>query len=287
MNYFERLTTYVKAIRGNSNAQFSIAKYMMENDDPDSKDRAITWFTNSANQGHSEACLYIAKHFIRSNDTDNAIKYLRLSIPSPTGIQESLLGQMLLNGFTAYIDQKRMDQSSGEPVSDLDNYIKSLYPQIEKTHRLCTSDKNAQENLEEALNLLNQGIEKNNPLALHALAIYTLEYKDGLTKPERNIALDWLHRAAEANFAPSLQVLAGMYENGLFGIKTDIGKGLDMRIKAAETGSKDAQYALGMLIYKGNGFEQNRKKGIVLMKMAAKQGHREAIDFLESIDSKI
>ncbi|EOZ8645541.1 hypothetical protein ACQWTT_001292 [Acinetobacter baumannii] len=285
MNYLMRLTNYIKAIRGNPNAQYNIAEVMMKNSDPDSKKRAISWYQYSADQGHSEACLFLVQHFIKINDTENAMKYLRQSIPSSTGMQEALLGQMLLNVYTTYIDQKRMDATSNEPVTELDHYIKSLYPQIDHTKQINITNENAEEFLVEAIYLLNQGIQKNNPLAMHALAIYTLEYKRNASKKDRSMSLEWLHRAAKSNFAPSLQALAGMYENGLFGLKADIGKGLDMRIKAADTGSKEAQYALGMLIYKGNGFKQNREKGIKLFKMAAAQGHREAIDFLKSIES--
>lgn len=44
-----------------------------------------------------------------------------------------------------------------------------------------------------------------------------------------------------------------------------------LRLKAAETGSKEAQFSLGILVYKGNGFQQNRAEGKKLIKMAADQ----------------
>lgn len=137
----------------------------------------------------------------------------------------------------------------------------------------------------EAIGFLKLGIDKQNSLALHALAVYTLEYKKNLSKSDAQEALAWLNQAAESNFAPSLQALAGIYENGLYGIKANIDHGLNLRIKAAETGSKEAQYTLGILVYKGNGFKQNRSHGLDLIKKSAAQGHSEAIHFIKSIES--
>lgn len=284
MNYFQRLGNYIGAMRGNPDAQFKIANLMNQNDDPDSKDRAFTWFMNSADQGHPESCMYMIRHSIRINDIDNAVKYLRLSLPSENGVNEALLGQMLLNAYTQHIDQQRMNNGNLKAVTELDHYIQSLYPAPAKNELNSLSPEVALKTLEEALKHLKVGIEYQNPLALHALAVYTLEYKTDIHQEEKTQAVKWLTLASNKNFAPSLQVLAGIYENGLYGYKTNIAHGLKLRIKAAETGSKEAQYTLGMLIFKGNGFQQNRAEGKKLIKMAADQGHQEAIDFLDTVE---
>lgn len=257
---------------------------MNQKDDPESKDRAFSWFKYSADQGHASSCMYMIQRSIHANDTKSAIKYLKLSLPSQNGMNESLLGQMLLNGYTQHIDQKRLSEGQNKPETPLDDYIQSLCPTIDPTQQLNLSDEEANNLLLEAVGFLKQGIAQDNSLALHALAIYSLEYKADLTKSERTEALNWLKQASGKDFAPSLQVLAGIYENGLYGTKADIGHGLRLRIKASETGSKEAQYSLGILVYKGNGFNQNRTEGMKLIKMAAAQGHSEAIDFLKSIE---
>lgn len=286
MNYFQRLGHFVRAIRGNPEAQFKIATLMNQKDDPESKERAYTWFMNAADQGHQEACMYMVRHSIRINHIKDAIKYLRLSLPSANGINESLLGQMLLNGYTQYVDQERFRNGSIKAETELDHYIQSLYPtQSESSIQEITED-TALATVEEALFFLKIGIEKQNPLALHALSVYTLEYKTDRTKEEITQAVKWLTQASNSNFAPSLQVLAGIYENGLYGYKTNIEHGLRLRVKAAETGSKEAQFSLGMLVYKGNGFQQNRAEGKKLIKMAAEQGHTEALEFLSTIEGK-
>lgn len=284
MNYFQRLGNYIGAMRGNPDAQFKIANLMNQNDDPDSKDRAFTWFMNSADQGHPESCMYMIRHSIRINDIDNAVKYLRLSLPSENGVNEALLGQMLLNAYTQHIDQQRMNNGNLKAVTELDHYIQSLYPAPAKNELNLLSPEVALKTLDEALKHLTVGIEYQNPLALHALAVYTLEYKTDINQEEKIQAVKWLTLASNKNFAPSLQVLAGIYENGLYGYKANIEHGLKLRIKAAETGSKEAQYTLGMLIFKGNGFQQNRAEGKKLIKMAADQGYQEAIDFLETVE---
>lgn len=286
MNYFQRLSNFIGAIRGNPDAQFKIATLMSQKDDPESKDRSFTWYRNSAEQGHPEACMYMIKHSIKANHINDAIKYLKLSLPSPNGVNEALLGQMLLNGYTQYIDQERLNSGSITPQTELDHYIQSLYPTPPKSSQLNITPEDAHATLEEALAHLKTATEKQNPLALHALAIYTLEYKVDKTKEENTQAVKWLTHAANSNFAPSLQVLAGIYENGLYGYKVNIAHGLKLRVKAAETGSKEAQFTLGILIYKGNGFQQNRSEGKKLIKMAADQGHKEAIEFLKTIEEK-
>jgi TPR repeat protein len=284
VNYFYRLSNFIKAIRGNPTAQYNVATLMDQKDDPESKHRAFTWFKHAADQGHSAACMYLIRHYIHINDNKSAIEYLKLSLPSQNAVNESLLGQMLLNGYTQYIDHKQMNEGQNEPVTELDNYIQSLYPNNAPILHHDLTDEEAANILKESLDYLKQGIEQNNSLAQHAFAIYTLEYNTKLTKSETNEALNLLEQAANKNFAPSLQVLAGIYENGLYGFKPDINKGLRLRIEASETGSKEAQYSLGILVYKGNGFSQNRSQGMKLINMAAAQGHSEAIDFLKSVE---
>lgn len=286
MTYFQRLKAYVAAMRGNPEAQFKIATLMNLKDDPESKDRAFTWYKNSAEQGHPDACMYMVKHSIRINDISDAIKYLRLSLPSSNGVNESLLGQMLLNGYTQYIDQERLNSGKIKAETELDHYIQSLYPTPPSSSQQGITKETAQATLDEALIHLRTGIEKYNPLAFHALAVYTLEYKTDKSKEETTQAVKWLTHASNNSFAPSLQVLAGIYENGLYGYKTNIEHGLKLRVKAAETGSKEAQFSLGILVYKGNGFQQNRAEGKKLIKMAADQGHTEAIEFLKTLEEK-
>ena len=286
MNYFQRLGAYFGAIRGNPEAQYKIATLMNQNADPESKDRAFTWYKTSADQGHADACMYMVKHSIRINAITDAIKYLRISLPSPNGVNESLLGQMLLNGYTQFIDQERMNSGSIKAETELDHYIQSLYPTASPSPQQSITKETALETLNEALEHLRTGIEKHNSLALHALAVYTLEYKTDKTKEETTQAVKWLTQASNNNFAPSLQVLAGIYENGLYGYKVNVEHGLKLRVKAAETGSKEAQFSLGVLVYKGNGFQQNRAEGKKLIKMTADQGHTEAIEFLKTIEAK-
>ncbi|MEC6128186.1 tetratricopeptide repeat protein [Acinetobacter ursingii] len=286
MNYFQRLGAYFGAMRGNPEAQYKIANLMNQNADPESKDRAFTWYKNSADQGHADACMYMVKHSIRVNDISNAIKYLRLSLPSSNGLSESLLGQILLNGYTQYIDQERLNNGSIKAETELDHYIQSLYPTSLHSSQLTITKDTVTETLNEALAHLHIGIEKQNPLALHALAVYTLEYKTDKSKEETTQAVKWLTHASNKNFAPSQQVLAGIYENGLYGYKVNVEHGLKLRLKAAETGSKEAQFSLGILVYKGNGFQQNRAEGKKLIKMAADQGHTEAIEFLKNLEEK-
>lgn len=77
--------------------------------------------------------------------------------------------------------------------------------------------------------------------------------------------------------------LAECFDKGI-GTKRNYKQALKWYIKEAETGSAEAQYALGMRYWKGEklvGGEKNEDEALRWMEIAAERGHRKATKFVE------
>ena len=67
--------------------------------------------------------------------------------------------------------------------------------------------------------------------------------------------------------------LGGKYFQGGFGLQKDVRKAVELWTEAAELGSIDALYNLGVAYYYGKGVEQDMAKADEYYKKAAMQGH--------------
>ena len=67
--------------------------------------------------------------------------------------------------------------------------------------------------------------------------------------------------------------LAGKYESGSLGVQKDMRRAVELLTEAAELGSIDALYNLGIVYYHGKGIQENKAKGVEFYKKAAVQGH--------------
>lgn len=291
MNLINRWKCYLQALMDNEQAQYKFAHYLKNQSD--SENSYYIWLKRSASNGHNDACIEFAKEYIKRQDINSAIEILKWAKPNSTAHAESLLGQILLNQYIEIVDFENITnntpintdatgKSQNQIADEVDAYIESLYSDIlpKSNKKLAINDIRLKNQiLEEALKYLDIGVEKDNVLALHAKAIYLIEYS-GKSDEDREKGLSYLNLGIEKGFPPSMQVMAGFYENGLYGYKADISKGLKLRVKASEAGSPEAQYTLGCLIYKGIGFAEHREHGLHLIEMAANKGYRQAIDFL-------
>lgn len=289
MNLLDRWLMYLKAVFGNATSQYEVGMALKNTQIPNAVPSSLIWLERAALQGHADACLRLANYHIHhKHDPDTAIRFLKHAPQEGDGFAQALLGQLLLNQYTNLIDYQRMDDQNraghadSQPLTELDRYIVGLAHSSNANIPKLNNKKLSNNDLYLALNQLNYAIDKNQPLAMHAKAIYILEY--AAAKPEQQKeAVNQIKLAAEQGFAPSMQVLAGFYENGMFGVPVCISTGLQWRIKAAHTGSKEAQYSLGCLVYQGCGFEQEKEKGLALIQSSAQKGHKAAQDFLKQI----
>lgn len=269
---------------GNPKSQFDLAMYFNKVAEPEAQERSTYWLDQAAKQGHHESCMHLSNKYIKSGEHLKAIEYLRFATPSKDAVVESVLAQMLINLYTGYIHSTKQSHELGQ--SELDQYIKSLYTDslLKTQQSLNITESEANACLSEAKTHIQVAIAKDNLLAKHTWAVFNLDYVEDLTPTEIKEFIDLLQYSADHDFSPSLQVLAGIYENGIYGVKQDVNRGLVLRVKAAQTGSKESQFTLGVLVYQGNGFEQDREKGLHLIKMAAEKGHIEAISYLAEIN---
>ncbi|NNH76522.1 sel1 repeat family protein [Acinetobacter sp. ANC 5380] len=270
-------------MKGNAASQYDLARHFNKSTDSEAHKRAFYWMDLAAKQGHQQSCLDLSQFYINNKSYIEAIEYLRLATPSKNGIVEAVLAQLLINLYTDHLNMNSQTTAHGQ--SDLDEYIESLYGNslASPTNAIVITESQANTYLDEAKSLIQSAMDQDNLLAKHTWAVFNLDYMPSLSPTEIKEYVDLLKYASDKNFPPSIQVLAGIYENGIYGVKQDVKRGLNLRVKAAQTGSKEAQFTLGALIYKGNGFEEDRDKGMHLIECAAKNGHVEAVNFLAEI----
>lgn len=293
VNYFERLYSYIRAVFGNPEYQYKVAQIISNSKLPDAKENALRWYKIASESGHTQSCFDLAVYKINtSKDEDAAISILKKARFKENAEVEALLGQLLLSKYTNVLDQRRFEAEhnikNAKGQDELDRYIESLIPNQVKSNRYVDtsiSDELLQSYLDEAKKHLTAAQEMDHPLGYHALAIYYLQYAPESQKSQ-TIGIKLLESAVAKRFPPSCQVMAGIYENGLYGQSINIRRGLELRVIAAEQGSKDAQFTLGYLVYNGQGFETNRDLGLRLIKKSAQNGHIEAISFLSTLQKE-
>ena len=90
-------------------------------------------------------------------------------------------------------------------------------------------------------------------------------------------ALAWLHKAAEAGHLQAQTDLGGIYlEGGKGDVKPDGKMSYYWFSKAAEQGSKEALYYMGLILHRGMQMERDEAKAMSLWQQAAEAGVGEA-----------
>ena len=84
----------------------------------------------------------------------------------------------------------------------------------------------------------------------------------------------------------ALDALGDNYFHGALGLQKDVPRAVALLKEAAELGSIDALYRLGVLYETGNGVQENKTKGIEFLTKAAMQGHVESRHNLGSIEGE-
>ena len=85
-------------------------------------------------------------------------------------------------------------------------------------------------------------------------------------------SLAMIQNRADKGDATAISLLAYKYCRGNLGAK-DIPRAIELWTEAAELGSGDANYQLGIAYYYGDGVEEDREKGILHWQQAAMKGH--------------
>ena len=78
---------------------------------------------------------------------------------------------------------------------------------------------------------------------------------------------------ADKNDPEAINLLGGTYAHGGLGLQKDACRAVELWTEAAELGSVEALYNLGLLYYNGDGVKENKAKGVQFFERAAMQGH--------------
>ncbi|EJK53351.1 hypothetical protein THAOC_27233 [Thalassiosira oceanica] len=71
----------------------------------------------------------------------------------------------------------------------------------------------------------------------------------------------------------AITLLGYKYYHGDLGLTEDVSRAIELWTEAAELGSIDAQYQLGLTYYTGEGVEEDKSRGIHHWQQAAMEGH--------------
>ncbi|GAB4344453.1 MAG: hypothetical protein Kow006_00440 [Gammaproteobacteria bacterium] len=88
-------------------------------------------------------------------------------------------------------------------------------------------------------------------------------------------ALRLYRQAAQAGYAPAMNNLGAMYEEGL-GVARDLAQALSWYRRAAELGEPHAQHSFAMMLIEGRGIERDVGAGLRWLEQAARLGHASA-----------
>ena len=100
-------------------------------------------------------------------------------------------------------------------------------------------------------------------------------------RPKDNAsALVMIQKRVSKGDAEAIYHLAGQHYTGGLGLTKDVPRAINLLAEAAELGSLDAQYDLGIAYYFGNDVEENKPRGIHHWQQAAMKGHARSRDNL-------
>ena len=135
----------------------------------------------------------------------------------------------------------------------------------------------------EAAKLFQQLAEAGNPIAQYQLGM--LYYIGKGVKEDEKVAVEWLSKSARQGNVEAMYQLGNAFT---FGNETprlvadaDV-EAAQWYYKAAKAGNADAQYSLGLLFMAGKGVEKNDKEATYWMQLAAKNGHKDATNYIQS-----
>jgi TPR repeat protein len=92
--------------------------------------------------------------------------------------------------------------------------------------------------------------------------------------------IEWIRKAANTNCVDAQELLGAIYERGAFGFRSSKRDALKWYRIAAANGNSKAQYELGLMYLNGTGIA--KRKGLALIRKAARSGYLEAKTFLQA-----
>ncbi|EJK68140.1 hypothetical protein THAOC_10707 [Thalassiosira oceanica] len=96
--------------------------------------------------------------------------------------------------------------------------------------------------------------------------------------------LAMIHKRVGKGDAEAIYFLGDQYYHGSLGLTKDVSRAIELWTEAAELGSLDAQYALGLVYYTGDGVEEDKPRGTHHLQQAAMKGDVESRNKLGDVE---
>lgn len=300
---------YEQAQKGNPNAQFELARmYHKAIDVEMDNEKAVFWLTEAAKQGHSGAVFELSQKYGSGSgvkkDLKNAEYLLQSAVEMGNSEALTLLGWQYLRGSNRKQNIEKGVRLLGEAAEKGDSEA-----QLELAKFMME-----EKEYEHAAGLFSAAAQQGDADAQYELG---LMFFNGIgVQKDQNIAINLWEESAKKNHEASQQTLNKIYaqreqlnkakkaydkvqqqankirtaaEQGDSTAQHELGllflecredqEALVWFEKSARQGNINAQYTLGTLCLNGIG-RNTPSEGIKWLKLAAKQGHKKAIDSL-------
>jgi TPR repeat protein len=254
-------------------AGYFLGQYYQYNEDAQSTEKAIEWYTKTAEYHHSPSMLNLAMIYIYNNgeykNLSEGMKWLDLAIEENNARAMSEKAYILLEHDDLEHDVPKAKELL-ERASELgDDYA---------PYRLARGYQNAEfgeeHDYQKAFELYKLAVERNYIYAIEMLGRY---YRAGIvSEPDPEKAIEYYNRAIEHNSDYARVELALCYEEG-FGVEHDDHKAFELLKQAAENGYTYADIKLGYYYINGIVGEPDNDKAFEHFNAAAEKGHPDGL----------
>lgn len=285
-NYPEALKWYSQAANhGYAIGQKCFADMLMAGKGTEcDRNEAFTWYSRAADQGIAEAQFVLGEFYRLGTDVERDIKKAEYwyTQAKENGLK---LAEYRLNKLNS--DNKK-ETSPESDFSETDKEILILPTDVTQSANegmdYLFGGKGVRKDYKKALSLLLYAAQKGYYSAQFALA---LMYGQGRgTEKDLNQSFYWLSEAAKGHMGIAQHELAKFYCNGMV-CEKNFEKAAYLFGKAADNNIPEAMFYYGLMLGQGKGITADKKRGFEYIKMAARNGYKQAKIVLKQLEKNI
>lgn len=276
----------------------TMEKIMDETLDEEKKSEAVSLMVEMARRGNVKAMwevsqFLLAGKFLPRNFV-RAVELLEKLVDRKHAKAMVALAQLCQSGegipknYIRAMELLKKAEKKGESVSTRAIIVQEtlltffLYPKLKDAYvyhaMMFLEGVGVKQDLSSGVNLLELGIENNNPLAMFSLANFLLGRKS--SKEEKERAHKLLERACEEGKEKMCSKVANVF---LSINPKNVTKAIESLEKAGEYGDLQSFISLGSIYLEGKLVGKDVKKALSYMEKASERGHEEATQTLYSI----
>lgn len=239
--------------------------------------QAFTWYEKAAQRDHVDAMIDTATFYLfgyqTEQNTGKAIEWYKRATRFDSPVAYHNLG------FLCYQDSELYSTAISffTKAADL-GYADSAY----MLGVMYLQGKGAPKDAKAALEKLTLSHNLGKHFACRPIGDLYFQgaFDNGKQNPDK--ALEWYMRGMEHDVLSCIEVLGDCYFNG-FGVDKDLDLAYDFYKTAAEKGSTDAAFALGLMYIGGEAVKKNHGEALKWMLVAEKKGHKKAPQFVQML----